>query len=290
MSKRIGVIGGSGLYSLFDNGDVTQKKVDTPYGTPSDAYAIGLISGKEVVFLPRHGKGHRLLPSEVNYRANIYGMKKLGVSEILSISAVGSLQKQYKPRDVVIVDQFFDRTTKRQNTFFGNGFVAHVAFGDPVCPDLRERILSTAKKLKGTFHPKGTYVNMEGPQFSTRAESNTYRSFGFDVIGMTNLTEARLAREAEICYATLAFVTDYDCWHEEEEAVTTDTILKVLQDNAENAKMIIAAVINNMGQTEKKCTCQDALKNSMITRPDEIPEPARTELHEIIRKYIHADE
>ena len=210
MNSKIGVIGGSGLYSLFE-GKVDTIKVETPFGDPSDEFSLGKISGQEVVFLPRHGRKHTILPSEINYRANIYAMKKLGVSKIISISAVGSLREDYRPRDVVIVDQFFDRTFARANTFFGKGFVAHVSFGDPVCPAMRKQIIDISKRLSGVFHHSGTYVNMEGPQFSTRAESSFYRNKGFDVIGMTNLSEARLAREAEICYATLAFVTDYDC-------------------------------------------------------------------------------
>ncbi len=281
---KIGVIGGSGLYSLFDSKDV--KKIDTPFGSPSDAYTIGHIQGQEVVFLPRHGSTHHCLPTEVNYRANIYGFKKLGVTRILSMGAVGSLKKELKPRDVVIVDQFFDRTSKRPQTFFGNGFVAHVSLGDPVCPDLRRHLIALSKKLPGTIHPRGTYVNMEGPQFSTRAESNVYRQMGFDVIGMTNMSEARLAREAEICYATLAFVTDYDCWHEEEEQVTTDAVLKVLRDNAEKFKQIVASAVEYLGKQETlACACQNALQMSRVTPMDKIPSITLTALHEILKKY-----
>lgn len=285
MDSRIGIIGGSGLYSLFEN-DVRYENIETPFGQPSGEYAIGKIGDKEVVFLPRHGKSHTILPSEVNYRANIYGMKLLNVTEILSIGAVGSLKEKLKPRDVVIVDQFFDRTVHRPQTFFGNGFVAHVSFGDPVCSCLREQIIKTAKKLKVKFHPKGTYVNMEGPQFSTRAESNFYRSCGFDVIGMTNLSEARLAREAEICYSTLAFVTDYDCWREEDESVTTDIIIKILNDNAQNAKRIISEVIKDFGKLKKTCSCNDALKCAMITQPKAIPNDVKNNLNAILKKYI----
>lgn len=285
MSSRIGVIGGSGLYSLFE-GSIQYIPVDTPFGSPSDEFALGEISGKEVVFLPRHGRHHQFLPSEINYRANIFGMKKLGVGKIISVSAVGSLRENLKPRDVVIIDQFFDRTNKRPQTFFGNGFVAHAAFGDPVCPAMRKTILKSAQSLPGTFHAKGTYVNMEGPQFSTRAESNYYRSLGFDVIGMTNLSEARLAREAEICYTTLAFVTDYDCWKEDEANVTTDMIIKVLKDNADNAKKIIAAVLKDLDQNMESCTCQQTLKTAMITDPKTLTGEPKIRLFELLKKYL----
>jgi 5'-methylthioadenosine phosphorylase len=284
---KMGVIGGSGLYALFDPKEVSWEKIETPFGSPSDAYAVGKIQGQEVVFLPRHGRTHHLLPTEVNYQANIYGFKKLGVTRILSMSAVGSLKKELKPRDVVIVDQFFDRSNKRPQTFFGNGFVAHVGLGDPVCPDLRHHLITLSKELPGTFHPKGTYVNMEGPQFSTRAESNAYRHLGFDVIGMTNMSEARLAREAEICYATLAFVTDYDCWHTEEDSVTTDAVLKVLHDNAEKFKQIVACAVEHLGKQKTfSCTCQEALQKSRITPMDKIPPATLTRLKVILKKYV----
>lgn len=285
MNSRIGVIGGSGLYSLFE-GSIQYIPVDTPFGTPSDEFALGEISGKEVVFLPRHGRHHQFLPSEINYRANIFGMKKLGVERIISVSAVGSLKEDLKPRDVVIVDQFFDRTNKRPSTFFGNGFVAHAAFGDPVCAAMRKTILKTVQSLPGTFHAKGTYVNMEGPQFSTRAESNYYRSFGFDVIGMTNLSEARLAREAEICYTTLAFVTDYDCWKMDEAHVTTEMIIKVLKDNAENAKKIIAAVLKDLDHNIEPCFCHETLKTAMITDPKTLTGESKIRLFELLKKYM----
>lgn len=284
MNAKIGVIGGSGLYSLFE-GEIKTMDVITPFGKPSDDITIGSISGQKAAFLPRHGKKHTILPSEINYQANIYAMKKLGIEKIISISAVGSLREDFKPRDVVIVDQFFDRTNKRPNTFFGEGFTAHVSFGDPVCPAMRKQIFETSKRMTGTFHTKGTYVNMEGPQFSTRAESKFYKSMGFDIIGMTNLSEARLAREAEICYATLAFVTDYDCWREQDESVTTDEIIRVLHDNALNAKKIIAEVIKDLNSGKHECTCRDALKHAMITPASSIPDKTKNRLHEILHKY-----
>lgn len=286
MEQRIGIIGGSGLYSLFDNKNkITAKSLKTPFGKPSCEFSLGKISGRDVAFLPRHGKHHSLLPHEVNYPANIYGMKMLGVTKILSISAVGSLREDYKPRDVVIVDQFFDRTTKRPQTFFGNGFVAHVAFGDPVCSNMRKQIIETSKDLFfAAFHTKGTYVNMEGPQFSTRAESDYYRKQGFDIIGMTNMSEARLAREAEICYASLSFVTDYDCWHKEE--VTTDRIIAVLKDNAENAKQIIKEILKDINPENSKCKCANALQSAMITPLNTVSRECKKRLFEIIKKYL----
>ncbi len=285
MTERIGIIGGSGLYSLFEN-NITFKNIDTSFGKPSSEYAIGTIYDKEVIFLPRHGKNHEYLPHEVNYKANIYGMKKLGVSKIISISAVGSLKEELKPRDVVVVDQFFDRTSKRPQTFFGNGLVAHVAFGDPVCSSLRKMIINTLTGMNANFHATGTYVNMEGPQFSTRAESNFYRNQGFDIIGMTNLSEARLAREAEICYASLSFVTDYDCWKEEEESVTTDAILQTLKDNANNARQIISNVLKNIEDNVASCSCQNALQSALVTPLDKIPEKTRESLALILKKYL----
>jgi 5'-methylthioadenosine phosphorylase len=286
MSTPTGIIGGSGLYSLLDPETARTVPVETPFGPPSDAFTLGTLEGREVVFLPRHGRNHSLLPFEVNYRANIYAMKALGVERIISISAVGSLKEEYRPRDVVVVDQFFDRTMKRPQTFFGDGFVAHVGLGDPVCPAMRRRILETTRHMEGRFHEKGTYVNMEGPQFSTRAESLFYRAQGFDVIGMTNLSEARLAREAEICYASLAFVTDYDCWKADEDAVTTDEVLQVLRDNAENARRIVSAVLKDIPDTPFDCTCREALKTAMVTPPGAVPDAAKTRLHEILKKYL----
>jgi len=285
MSDKVGIIGGSGLYSLFKN-NITFKKVKTPFGNPSSEYAIGEMHNKEVIFLPRHGINHEYLPHEINYKANIYGMKALGVSKIISISAVGSLKDELRPKDVVVVDQFFDRTSKRPQTFFGDGLVAHVAFGDPVCPSLREMIINTLKKMNVRFHKTGTYVNMEGPQFSTRAESNFYRNQGFEIIGMTNLSEARLAREAEICYTSLSFVTDYDCWKEEEENVTTNVILQTLKDNADNARQIISNVLKDITDNTSPCSCQNSLENALVTPLNKIPEKTKESLALILKKYL----
>ena len=241
MSKTvIGILGGSGLYEIQGLKNIRSKKISTPFGAPSDAYTLGTLNGVTLVFLPRHGKGHRLNPSEINYRANIYGMKKLGVERIISVTACGSLKEELKPLDFVVVDQFVDRTNQaRIMTFFEEGVVAHIVFAEPICKGLGRLIYEAGISLKLTMHPRGTYLNMEGPAFSTLAESNLYRSWGMDVIGMTNMPEAKLAREAEICYATLAAVTDYDCWHPQAESVTIDMVIQNLLKNAENAKKII---------------------------------------------------
>ena len=242
-AERIGIIGGSGLYDMEGLEGVRQELVDTPFGAPSDRYVVGRLHGREVVFLPRHGVGHRLMPTEINYRANIFGMKKLGVAWIISVSAVGSLQEKYRPLDIVIVDQFFDRTSKRVSTFFGDGLAVHISFAEPVCRSLAGILHEACMEIGASLHMGGTYVNMEGPAFSTKAESGVYRALGLDLIGMTNLVEAKLAREAEICYATMAMVTDYDCWHPDHEAVTVETVVKNLRKNADTAKRLIRKAI-----------------------------------------------
>ncbi len=269
---KIGIIGGSGLYRI-EGFDVTERKtVDTPFGSPSDEFVIGELAGKKVVFLPRHEKGHSILPTELNYRANIFAFKVLGVDSILSVSAVGSLREEIKPQDAVIVDQFVDRTNQgRKTTFFGDGIVAHISFSDPVCPRLTKTIIDANKEIGITVHPKGTYINVEGPAFSTRAESNLFRSWGMDVIGMTNMPEARLSREAGICYSTIAFVTDYDCWRtgDSAEAVTLEMIIENLNKNVAVAKKMIVNTIQNLSE-ERSCGCKDALKDAMITSRDKV--------------------
>ena len=264
---------------------VREVRVETPFGEPSDAFVLGELEGRRVAFLARHGRGHRLLPSELNFRANIYAMKKLGVERILSVSAVGSLKAEHKPTDFVIPDQFIDRTVRRISTFFGDGIVAHVAFGDPVCAVVARTLAEVCKTEDVVSKAGGTYVNMEGPQFSTRAESNLYRSWGADVIGMTNLQEAKLAREAEICYATVAMVTDYDCWHDGHDAVTVEQIVAVLHQNAANACKVVKAAVAALPK-ERDCACASALKHAILTSPDAIPEAAREKLELLIGKYL----
>ncbi len=285
MSSKIGIIGGSGLYDMkMDNRK--EVEVSTPFGLPSDSFITGKLNGKEVVFLARHGRGHRILPSELNYRANIYGMKKLGVSHIISVSAVGSLREELKPQDFVLPDQYVDRTNQaRKMTFFGDGIVAHIAFGEPVCERLRNILYKSAQDLDIRIHNGGTYINIEGPAFSTKAESFLYRSWGMDVIGMTNLAEAKLAREAEICFASIAAITDYDCWHKSEEAVTVEMILENLNKNAENTKRIINRAITLIPEDED-CPCQHALKDAIITSFEAIPDELKKKLDIIIGKYI----
>jgi 5'-methylthioadenosine phosphorylase len=282
---EIGIIGGSGLYSMPGLSATREEKISTPFGDPSDAFVLGELDGRKVVFLARHGRGHRLLPSELNFRANIYGMKKLGVERILSVSAVGSLKEEHKPTDFVVPDQFIDRTFHRESTFFGEGIVGHVAFGDPVCATVAAAIVSGCEAADVVGKPRGTYVCMEGPQFSTRAESNLYRSWGADVIGMTNLQEAKLAREAEICYATMAMVTDYDCWHESHDAVTVDQIIAVLNQNAANAAKVVRAAVAAMPK-ERTCACASALKFAILTQPSAIPSATREKLDLILGKYL----
>ena len=284
-SIRIGVIGGSGLYDMDELVDREEVTVDTPFGPPSAPYVVGTLEGRRVAFLARHGAGHRLLPSELNFRANIYGFKTLGVEWILSASAVGSLQEQYRPLDIVLPDQFFDRTRGRVGTFFGNGVVGHITFAHPVCRMLGALAGDAAEATDATVHRGGTYVCMEGPQFSTLAESNLYRSWQMDVIGMTNLQEAKLAREAEICYATLALVTDYDCWHPDHDSVTIDMIVQNVTRNAETARRVIRRVVAGL-PVDRTCECATALSDAIITSRDAIPAETRAALEPIIGKYL----
>ncbi|MCK5595332.1 S-methyl-5'-thioadenosine phosphorylase [bacterium] len=283
---KIGIIGGSGLYDMEGLENVEEIEVNTPFGKPSDKYITGTLSGKEVVFLPRHGRGHKLSPSEINYCANIYGMKKLGVEWIISVGAVGSLKADIHPLDIVIPDQFFDRTNQgRRCTFFGDGIVAHVSFANPVCLDLSRMLYEIGKGIGLTVHKGGTYLNMEGPAFSTKAESFFYRKMGFDVIGMTNLLEAKLAREAEICYGAMAMVTDYDCWHETEDDVSLELVLQYMNKNSENAKKIIKEVVKEI-PSERKCECANALANAIITDRSIISQQAKDKLRIITGKYL----
>ncbi|MDP2688768.1 MAG: S-methyl-5'-thioadenosine phosphorylase [Deltaproteobacteria bacterium] len=285
MMKSIGVIGGSGLYEMEGLTDVRSVRVETPFGEPSDEYITGMLGDAKMVFLPRHGRGHRLLPSEVNYRANIYGMKKLGVEWIISVSAVGSMKEDIKPGHIVVVDQFFDRTKGRAASFFGNGVVGHVEFADPVCGDLSDVLYSAGKGAGAIVHKGGTYICIEGPQFSTRAESNIYRKWGVDVIGMTNIPEAKLAREAEICYATLALSTDYDCWHTTEDSVTVEMILETLRKNVSTAKEIIRKAVPKI-TGHRGCKCASAMKFAAITDRKSIPEQAKKDLSLLLGKYL----
>jgi 5'-methylthioadenosine phosphorylase len=283
---RTGIIGGSGLYKIEGIKNIKQVSVATPFGSPSDKFTIGELAGKEVVFLPRHGVGHRICPSEINYRANIYGMKKLGVERIISVTACGSLKEELRPLDFVVVAQFVDRTNHaREMTFFKQGIVAHIVFAHPVCEELCELVYKAGKDLKLSMHKGGTYINMEGPAFSTLAESQLYRSWGMDVIGMTNMPEAKLAREAEICYSTLAAVTDYDCWYPQHESVTIDMVIQNLLKNIENAKKILTAVINNLPM-KRTCACLDALKYAIVTDKKLIPAKVKKDLDIIIGKYV----
>jgi 5'-methylthioadenosine phosphorylase len=284
---EIGIIGGSGLYSIPGLSDMREVKQDTPFGDPSDAYVLGTLAGHKVAFLARHGRGHRILPTELNFRANVYGFKQLGVERIVSISAVGSLKEEHKPLEFVIPDQFFDRTRHRVDTFFGNGIVAHIAFADPVCPQLSQVVETACKKAGVTGKRGGTYLNMEGPQFSTKAESTIYRSWGMDVIGMTNLQEAKLAREAEICYVTVAMVTDYDCWHPHHDSVTVDQVVAVLVKNAENAANVVRETIAAM-PAGRSCKCGSALAHAILTDRDKIPATTRQKLGLILDKYLSA--
>ena len=281
----IGVIGGSGLYDMAELTDREERTVRTPFGDPSGPYVIGTLRHKRVAFLARHGAGHRYMPTELNYRANIFGMKTLGVEYLLSASAVGSLQERYVPQNLVIPDQFFDRTKGRVSTFFGNGLVVHVAFAHPVCELLCDVAYDSSTSVGANVHKGGTYVCMEGPQFSTLAESKIYRSWGMDIIGMTNLQEAKLAREAEICYATIALVTDYDCWHPDHDSVTVDMIVENLVANAKTAQQVIAEAVSRLpyGRT---CECANALKHAIITRPEAIPDRVKRDLAPIIGRYL----
>lgn len=284
--ERIGILGGSGLYKIEGLKNTKEVLIDTPFGKPSDKFIIGRVEGKEVVFLPRHGKGHRISPSQINYRANIYGMKKLKVERIISVTACGSLKENIKPLDFVVVDQFVDRTNRaRDMTFFDKGIVAHIVFAQPVCGELSELVYKAGISLHLNMHKGGTYINMEGPAFSTLAESELYRKWGMDVIGMTNLPEAKLAREAEICYSTLACVTDYDCWHPQQACVTIDMVLSNLSKNIENAKRILLEVIKDI-PSKRTCLCKDALKYAIITDKKLIPTKIKKDLRLIIGKYL----
>jgi 5'-methylthioadenosine phosphorylase len=286
-TAKIGIIGGSGLYQMPELKDIEEVKVETPFGDPSDAFICGTLEGVRVAFLPRHGRGHRLLPTELPFRANIYAMKLLGVERILSASAVGSLQERYAPLDIVIPDQFFDRTRARvhESTFFGEGIVGHVAFAHPVCGELGDVLETACGAVDVKTHRGGTYLCMEGPAFSTKAESNVYRAWGMDIIGMTNLQEAKLAREAEICYATLALVTDYDCWHEGHDAVTVDAVIEYLNKNVRNAQIIMREAVKKLNEKPRACACASALKNAIFTAPDLWPAATSQKLEAIVGKY-----
>jgi 5'-methylthioadenosine phosphorylase len=281
----IGVIGGSGLYEMEGLTNIRTARVPTPFGKPSDDFIIGTLHGKQVAFLPRHGRGHRIMPTDINYRANIFGMKKLGVERIISVSAVGSMKEEIKPGDIVIPDQFYDHTKHRRSTFFGNGVVAHVGMAEPVCAGLSKIMIAAGVKVGATVHRGGTYICMEGPQFSTRAESMTYRTWNVDVIGMTNATESKLAREAEICYSTIALATDYDCWHHSEETVTVEAVLAVMKHNIETSKsMIRQAILMLTGS--RNCGCGESLRNSIMTPEKLIPAKVKKDLAPIIGKYL----
>ncbi len=284
---QVGIIGGSGLYQMPELTDVEEVKVDTPFGSPSDAFIIGTLEDQQVAFLPRHGRGHRLTPTEVPFRANIYAMKLLGVERILSASAVGSLQEKYAPLDMVIPDQFFDRTRGRvkESTFFSEGIVAHVSFAHPVCKSLGDVLEEGCRVTDVQVHRGGTYLCMEGPAFSTVAESNVYRSWGMDIIGMTNLQEAKLAREAEICYATLALVTDYDCWHPGHDAVSVETVVEYLNKNVRYAQIILRETLRRLKTAERSCKCGSALQHAIFTAPNLWPEATTKKLEAIIKKY-----
>lgn len=286
MAKSVvGVIGGSGLYQMEGLKKIREVEIKTPFGRPSEKFIKGTLGETELAFLPRHGKGHRWLPTEINFRANIFAMKKLGVDRIISVSAVGSLREQIAPGDIVIPDQFIDRTTQRPSTFFGRGLVAHVSLADPFCQDLAEKLAASAISEAGKVHSRGTYLCMEGPQFSTRAESHLYRSWGADIIGMTNLQEAKLAREAEICFGTLALATDYDCWNQAAGDVEIESVLAVLQQNVALAQRIIARAVTLLTDS-RACACRSSLKDAIITERTRIPKKLRSDLRPIIGKYL----
>ena len=285
MNAEIGIIGGSGLYSMPGFSAQQETAFETPFGTPSDSFVLGTLGGRQVAFLARHGRGHRLSPSEINFRANIYAMKSLGVERIVSLSAVGSLKEEHRPLDFVLPDQFFDRTRGRASTFFGDGLVAHISFADPICPELASVLAQACTASGVNVKSGGTYLCMEGPAFSTKAESNVYRSWGMDVIGMTNLTEAKLAREAEICYVTVAMVTDYDCWHPHHDAVTVNEIISNLVKNAENACKVVAAAVARM-PVARSCQCGSALSHAMITDRKLVSEDTRRKLGILVDKYF----
>lgn len=282
----VGIIGGSGLYQMDGLSDVRELELDTPFGSPSDSVIVGSLEGVQVAFLPRHGKGHRIMPTHMPAHANIYALKTLGVEMIISVSAVGSLKEELKPLDIVIPDQLIDRTRQRSSTFFGDGIVAHVGFADPFCSVLSGALHRSAQAVGATVHRGGTWVVMEGPAFSTRAESFMYRSWGADIIGMTALPEAKLAREAEICYATLACITDYDCWHESEEDVTVEMVVANLSKNVATSKDILRSILSEI-PSDRDCLCSDALKDSIITSPDRVPSETRERLQPIVGKYLN---
>ncbi len=282
---EIGIIGGSGLYGFPGLAEVREEKLSTPFGDPSDAYVLGTLEGRKVAFLARHGRGHRILPSEINYRANIWGFKTLGVERLISVSAVGSLKEEHKPMDFVLPDQFIDKTHRRITTFFGEGCVVHVSFGDPVCGEEARVVEAACRKAGVTVKRGGTYVNMEGPQFSTKAEASLHRSWGADVIGMTNVPEAKLAREAEICYVTVAMVTDYDCWHPDHDAVTVETVIGYLTKNAENVQKVVRETIASMPRS-RSCKCGSALQHAIQTDRSMIPAETRKKLGLLLDKYL----
>lgn len=284
---EIGIIGGSGMYTMPGLTRTKEVRLRTPFGQPSDAYVLGTLEGRKVAFLARHGRGHHILPSELNFRANILGFKQLGVERLLAVSAVGSLKEEHKPTEFVIPDQFFDRTRHRVDTFFGGGIVAHISFADPICPEVAGVLQQACKKAGVVGKRGGTYVCMEGPQFSTKAESNVYRSWGMDVIGMTNLQEAKLAREAELCYSTVAMVTDYDCWHPHHDSVTVDQVVAVLVKNAENACNVVRAAVAAM-PGERSCKCGSALAHAILTDPKKVPAATKQKLKLILDKYLKA--
>ena len=285
-SIKIGVIGGTGLYAMEGLGKTESISLETPFGKPSDSYLVGELNGAAVAFLPRHGRGHRILPHELNFRANIYGFKQLGVESIISVSAVGSMKEEIKPLHMVLPDQFFDRTRRRIGTFFGEGIAAHVGFSDPLCPHLREMLHTRIKALGFPVHSGGTYICIDGPQFSTRAESLIYRSWNVDVIGMTNLQEAKLAREAEMCYATIALVTDYDCWREGDDSLSIEMIIENLDKNTLNVQKVIRETVPEIAAGRRSCACSQALRNAIITREDLIPPQIKNDLRIIIGKYL----
>jgi 5'-methylthioadenosine phosphorylase len=285
-TAAVGIIGGSGLYEMEGFADAQEVAIDTPFGPPSDRLMIGSLEGRRVAFLARHARGHRILPTEINYQANVFALKLLGVEQVLSVSAVGSLKEQYAPLEMLIPDQFVDRTAQRRSTFFGRGLVAHVAFARPFCPRLSGTLAAACGEAGAAHHVGGTYLCIEGPQFSTRAESELYRSWGMDVIGMTNLQEAKLAREAELCYATLAMVTDYDCWHPEYDSVTAEQIIANLGRNAATAKAVLRAALRRLPPPPRDCECATALKHALVTPPELVPEQVKRELAPIIGRYL----
>jgi 5'-methylthioadenosine phosphorylase len=285
-TAEVGIIGGSGLYEMEGVTGAGEVAVETPFGPPSDLIVIGTLEGRSVAFLPRHARGHRILPSELNFQANVFALKLLGVERILSVSAVGSLKEKYAPLHMVVPDQLVDRTFKRPSTFFGRGLVAHVAFAHPFCPDLGRVLVRACGTAGATVHEGGTYICIEGPQFSTRAESELYRSWGMDIIGMTNLQEARLAREAEVCYSTLAMVTDYDCWHPDHDSVTADQIIRNLVTNAATAKAVLRAAVKGLPEGPRRCECATALAHALVTAAELVPAKVKADLAPIIGKYM----